>query len=225
MKKYKKKATQYDTHRRLTRPFVVFRGGGYDGCFWERNIVEIDRTTQGPVAVMSGRRWGISGYRGEEFLKLLREDGLWGTLRANPYGADRWERFRAELIWTEAQWAAFQTSYNEGFVRGVAVYLELELKCQRCNIWCDPDEIVHTGYHGDGGVGITFTDNKCRECADEEHIEWCAREWGSMRLKDRKEWVEKHNRYSGSDKVSIFAIRRDEWPHLYAEVVCEPDYY
>lgn len=192
---------------------LIFKGGSYDGCFWEWNaLVFEDGALVKPL--VSGR-YGKQAVSAVSRLGTFR--GVREITREQYHGAD------AFFIRNERQWEDFCKQFNSGFVRNVANHAGKEVRCDACGKFFPPEEIVHTGYRGDGGVGISYCDNKCRECADSEHYDYIRREWPSLRLKTRVEAIQKARR-EGYD-VSVLAARRDEMPSIPAECVYEPEYY
>lgn len=200
------------------RRILIFRGGGYDGCIWEWNALLFD---QGKLA---GKQL-VSGRSGQHALATVQELGVYRGVLALIRGGynSRKEETTPFLIRTDAQWETFCKEWNSGFVRTVAKAAGRPCRCDRCGKFFDWEEIFHTGYRGDGGVGIQYEDNKCSDCAAVEHDEYIAEEWRTLRLSTRVEAIQRARR-EGYD-VSVFAARRDEMPAIPADCVWENQLY
>jgi len=99
------------------------------------------------------------------------------------------------------------------------------MPCEKCGGLFHPDEIFHTQYRGDGGIGVQYDNNLCEECAGEEHDEWCDKDyWPSCSIEERVELIQKHNIYN-DDTISVFAARHDKSPCLDWSQLVENDLY
>ena len=214
------------------KKILIFRGGGYDGCFWEWNALIFESDLKKSVKRFLGPEEGnplvkladlqlVTGYKGRKVKALIEARGAFKGVR-EILGENDGSQRDSFLIRTEAQWEFFSKEWNAGFVRTVAKAAERPCRCDNCGKFFDPEEIYHTGYRGDGGVGVQYDDNKCSDCAYAEHEDYIAREWKTLRLATRVEAIKKARR-DGSD-VSIFAARRDELP-VSAEYVWENQLY
>lgn len=211
-------AARHDLHR----PVLIFQGGGYSGCFWEWNAIFFK---PGSPYFPEEDQPAVSGTGGERVLEAAKEGGLQAAVQA----AKGSEWVRSDKSWhlctTDKSWAEFDAEFNKGFVRSVCKAADRKCQCQKCKRWFYADEIVHTGYRGDGGIGIQFDDNHCLECADELHESYCAQSlWRYESMADRVRAIQQHNEENAC-AVSVFAARRAEAPisyYLYAE---EPEYY
>lgn len=203
---------------RIQAKILIFKGGGYEGCFWEWNALFFEN------GELSNKL--ISGRYGSEAIELVNELGPYRAVRSiTRSGLGRYYKSDAGtyLIRNSHQWEYFCKEWNSGFVRRVAEIAGEGVLCDRCGRYYSPDEIVHTGYKGNGGLGIQFCDNKCRQCADVEHDDYIANEWKHLPLKQRLEAIVRA-RDDGFD-VSIFAARREEFPPIAGRHVWEPEYY
>jgi hypothetical protein len=197
---------------------LIFKGGGYDGCFWEWNALFFEN------GKLSGSL--VSGRYGNEAVEAVGDLGAFKAIRElRRGGIGRYYKSDSGvyLIRNQTQWAHFCREWNSGFVRRVAELAGQQVPCDRCGGLFCVDEIVHTGYRGNGGIGIQFTDNKCRECADLEHNEHAAGHWKYLKLKARVEAIARA-RDDGLD-VSLFAARRNSCPPIAGRHVYEPEYY
>ena len=201
------------------KKLLIFKGGGYDGCFWEWNALVFDE--DGKLSDESL----VSGRSGKEAYALVEESGVFRGVRSliREGFNSRQANTNPFLVRTDAQWEYFCKEWNSGFVRSVARVADQRCRCDRCGRFFDCDEIVHTGYKGNGGVGIQYTDNKCCDCAEIEHDEFVANDWRHLRLAERIKAIQRA-RQDGCD-VSILAARRDIFPAIYGRHVYEPEFY
>lgn len=166
---------------------LIFKGGGYDGCFWEWNAI---------IAMPDGTLYTeqplVTGRYGREVLQRAIEKGLPSAI-ADVTQDHLWLKTNGDMDTFEQQWSCV-------FVRGVASQMrqtlpshdrgKITLKCQSCNGRFSPSEIFHTKYSGAGGIAIQFHDNVCLECAERQHDEWIAKDvWPTLRKKDRAEAI------------------------------------
>lgn len=196
---------------------LIFQGGGYDGCIWEWNalIFEdgklVESCTSGRVgARIQATVEQLGTFRGVR--QAIRDESDSRRPQSSPF-----------IIRTDAQWDQFCREWNSGFVRVIAKAAGRDVRCDNCGQYFDPEEILHTGYKGDGGIGVQFTDNKCRDCADAEHADYVAELWHTLPIKNRVNAI-RNARMEGID-VSLFAARRAAFPEIPAECVYEPEYY
>ena len=204
---------------KLPVSIVIFKGGGYDGCFWEWNALILDKEGISPDSV-------LSGYKGKEFKSQVEKEGLYYTIR--DYNREQYrDTSKAFIIKTGKQWELANKEFNKGFIRDIARAADLPCSCDKCGRWKDADYIYHTGYKGNGGIGVEYDDNHCEDCAAELHEEWFAEnEWKYMKLADRVEAIQKMNRDSGGQLVSVFAARHDDKCPIWAsDAESYPDLY
>ena len=200
---------------RTHRPVLVFRGGGYEGCFYEWNAILFK---PGAPHRPEETQPCVSGRAGKRVLSAA-QSGLRSAVIAAKAEGD-WH-----LCTTDRSWVKFDGDFNKGFVRAVCAAAQRECRCDRCKKWFDPDEIVHTGYRGNGGIGVQFDDNHCQECAEEEHEDYCAKFlWKYASMGTRIEAIHRHNEES-VHPVSVFAARHDEAPVAYRFYAGEPELY
>ena len=203
------------------RPVLIFQGGGYDGCIFEWNALFFQ---PGTPHRLEAEQPAITGRAGARVLHAA-QGGLRAAVRAAKAKGFGFREDHWHLCTTDASWQKFNDDFNKGFVRSVCKLAGRECRCDRCQRWFDPDEIVHTGYRGNGGVGVQFDDNHCLECADEQHESYCARHlWHYESVADRVRAIQEHNEESAC-AVSVFAARRDTAPISYRFYAGEPEYY
>lgn len=197
----------------MKNKILIFKGGGYDGCFWQWNAATFEGGKLAPDKSI------ITGWKGKDLVESIEEDGVFNALRSL-----KWDSKSPFLIWDKKDWLYFCREWNSGFARNLARLLDLDMPCNKCGEVFPASEIHHSGYTGDGGIGIQFTDNKCQECFDVEHREFVASNWKYKPLGDRVKGIQESNR-NGS-RVSVFAARREDMPkEIYPECLYEPEYY
>lgn len=174
---------------KLPDPFIVFQGGGYDGCFWSWDIY-----------IPSSRKTAGRGYNSEDFVSLYARSPLQAARLAL--------KDQGMIVRTVGDWETCQTEFSGDLCRRIAHYLELEMKCPVCGEWDPPEYMVATGYHGCRGVSTQVDDVMCTSCADEHMRNWLTEEWRDGDLRDRLYW------YANSDPEdsNVFCIRRPEIP-------------
>ena len=176
-------------NNKLPDPFIIFQGGGYDGCFWQWDIFI---PSYGGTA---GR-----GYNSEDFKKLYSKSPLQAARLAL--------KERGMIVRTVGAWEEAQREFSGDLCRRIALHLDLEMKCPVCEQWNEPQYMVALGYHGCGGIVTQADDVMCTECADEKSREDLREEWKTGDLRDRLFWF----RNSGYDDSNVFCIRRPEIP-------------
>lgn len=205
---YRKASTPSGKHE----PIIVFKGGGYDGCIWEWNIIVFGPAKDGRREIAYSK--GVSGYAGKRVLEAAKTGGLRAAWAAAQEEDD------CALVTHDASWQKFNDDFNKGFVRNAAKAAGRACQCDRCKKWFSPEEVYHTGYRGDGGVGVQYDDNYCLECAEEicgEH------DWKCASVSERVEAIQRYRDEEGAD-VSIFAARRDT-PCIPNHYFSQPDLY
>jgi hypothetical protein len=159
---------------------VVYKGGGYDGCFWEYNtflVTDVDEIvdvhSSGTQGVWNrGFRWG--GDKPEfDFDNLLRavdEPDMAADLNT--------EIGRKEIngyIGCYALAVARKLEELEEEDENRDVY-HVEIKCCECGNYFDSTEELSTdsGYdHGNGGVGIENDHVVCHDCFTSTQCDGC----------------------------------------------------
>ena len=176
--------------KKLPDPFIIFRGGGYDGCFWQWDV----------YTPSYGGETGGRGYNAGDFKKLYSKSPLQAArLALSDQGM---------IVRTVGAWEKAQEEYSGDLCRRIAIHLDLEMKCPVCGQWHSQEYMVALGYHGCGGIATQVDDVMCLECADENSRENLEKEWKDGDLRDRLFWF----RNSYPEDSNVFCIRRDEIP-------------
>ena len=205
-------------HPDHNNPVVIFKGGGYDGCFWAWNAIFFERNPSTKRLTWRAEQEGVSGYSGKAVLRAFQESLREGLIAAKKKG----EYF---IVNTQAKYEHFCEEWNEGFVRSVARAGKWDCQCGKCKEWHPADDLVCTSYKGNGGIGIELSNLRCYECANEDEEEYFREDgWPHMSIKERVAAIKEHNSQGG--EVSIFAARHDDkCPVYYSDAVWDTDWY
>lgn len=137
----------------LREILLQYKGGGYDGCFWEWNFAWINKEGEFQDIFSSGRN-GCSTM--EKFKRYAKESNE--EYAHSIYGYDLTEL------------PEFVRETQIGFALMVAkwiaenVDIHIVKKCDRCVENFVMDEMENSGYEGCGGVAIQMTGLVCEEC-------------------------------------------------------------
>ena len=134
---------------------LMYKGGGYSGCFWEMNYGWFDEKGEF-ISIHHSGRDGCKNK--EEILNKFDE-----------YSQEQFilrENLQEELV----------PKYSEMDVMAIVKWLinemyldydELHETCEVCGQKKDFEELEHSGYKGDGGIGIINTGFICHTCEEE----------------------------------------------------------
>lgn len=135
----------------LRNCLVQYQGGGYDGCIWEWNYFLLDSEKKFNNIFSSGH----NGVKDEKDFQKFNFD------EPDVYIYD---------LTNKEEMKDFVIETNENDVLYVAKVLydefDYELKgfCDKCKQEFTLAEGHHTGYKGDGGIGIVYTGMVCESC-------------------------------------------------------------
>lgn len=129
---------------------VQYKGGGYDGCFWEWNYFIFDSNGEFHNLISTGR----NGVKSEsEAIEEMNEDGT--------YIYD---------LTKESDIKDFQSECNAVHVVGLVQELNENYDVPEVYFHCDHCDAKVTeggsldGWHGCGGIAITADDKYCEDC-------------------------------------------------------------
>ena len=194
---------------------AIFKGGGYDGCFWEWNAILTH-----PDYTLTHTQNCTSGRIGKEMLNTAQVVGIEIAISEE----------KEDTFWIKTQddIDLFTKEFNQGFARRIlsamreATLLEkkndITMLCECCKNRFSPADIYHTKYAGGGGLTIAYHDNVCYECAEQQHDKWIAEEeWPRMKKEARLEAIQKANA-EGAD-IDLSEADNDKCPvdgrHVY----------
>ena len=134
---------------------VQYKGGGYDGCFWEYNYAYFD--ADGEFHCIAA-----TGYKGCETEEDLKE--AW----------DKRPKDFSPIDLNEENWQTFQVEEATHHVLGLAKWfwqeqsIDLPITCTECGAVTPGAKMFGDNPHGCGGVAMTFNDLLCPNCAENE---------------------------------------------------------
>jgi len=132
-----------------------YKGGGYDGCFWEWNYAAIDSRNNFIDIYSSGHRSCESKEELAEYYPLAPGNGVYTYDLGNP----------DSLL-------EFATFSNAGHVIATAKILFAKLQvvipatCYNCGSAGSAHEMHAGGLTGAGGVAMKYTSIICHNCAE-----------------------------------------------------------
>lgn len=144
------------------RTIIAYKGGGYDGCFWEWNYCFID--DRGEFHDIFS-----SGVLGCESLDELQE-----RLIDSP---SRWEKnFEAYRVDNADEMSNFAARECVGGVLACVSWavdhpeerVNIPLRCDRCGIEIDAETAIPSHFRGEGGIVYVAKNLICCNCSDEE---------------------------------------------------------
>ena len=164
----------------MPKILVQYKGGGYDGCFWEWNFCLVDD----PETPTKFQNIQSSGSNGIKSLEAYKSYGFPGNKNSMYfYDIDKKE-----------DWLEFQNEANPAHVLGVYTWIETHLEdipdhivllCDVCgnplNIESAGEDtnyyygIFFGGGRGDGGIGIQYDQKMCECCSENQAYENCYR--------------------------------------------------
>lgn len=165
----------------------------------------------------------VTGAGGDRMLEFFQEEGTRTAYSECRHSEDSYER-SAKAIRTQADWLKFCAEWNCGLVRSVAKHLKYEMPCQDCHKLFPAEEIAHTSYRGNGGVGVNYLDNVCETCAYEKHADWFKGEWRRMGLKERMALIKRINHEIGEGISFLAARHADKVPRGAPDMVHQETY-
>lgn len=145
-----------------------YKGGGYDGCFWEWNYFIIDKTGKWHQIGASGRRGLETSKQAEEFLKDKESEFY------------QYKLTKADMTEFQKETIADHVGAVAGKVNDALIAAGLEpiafYTCTYCGSKEYPSYKKHVesypqwffdenNYRGDGGIGIVYEHIICESCA------------------------------------------------------------
>jgi hypothetical protein len=130
---------------------VQYKGGGYDGCFWEWNFALFDSNgkfhnlfSSGVLGVKTAEEAQEKASDDDSFVyDLTKKESIKEFLLEN---ADANAKNIAEKI---------NEIYDNSFIL---------ITCEECGLDVKPADIYHTGYKGNGGIGVVQLGRVCSDC-------------------------------------------------------------
>jgi len=131
---------------------IQYKGGGYDGCFWEWNFCYFDDNGIFHDIVSSGWLGAPTVKKFNERFEEFEDDDYY------VYGLDKPNEVKD-----------FTDNALPEHVKGVARFLkyygiELKVKCDVCGFDFPASTIEFDGYHGVGGIAVQMDGCLCSDC-------------------------------------------------------------
>ncbi len=147
------------TKRNLKNLLVQYKGGGYDGCFWEWNYFLFDANGKFHVIAASGHR-GIATREAAINLLNIGERKHYSTDEPYTYRlTDKSEVKSFQADCAPQHVAGVVGKVNEIYGKPVMFW-----ECQECSRKQHDSEMFHDGYHGNGGIGVQMDGMLCSDC-------------------------------------------------------------
>jgi len=153
----------------LLNTVIQYKGGGYDGCFWEWNFAYLDE---------NGEFQNIfsSGYKGcdtaaELTLIIGNDDTFCYDISTERAIAEIQSECNVDNQYSLAQWIEQNTEFT------------LPLICDSCENETDVDEIIREGVVGCGGIATQSIEKICTECHSIGSCEHCGEYVGDDGIK------------------------------------------
>jgi len=128
-----------------------YKGGGYDGCYWEWNYFYFDSKGVFHNLLSTGYKGMKDETQSREY--LLEEEGY-------TYQLDKQEDLDEFIMEApESHAIAVGKLINE-----IENEQLISPKCSECSNERGPEDLYYTGYHGNGGIGVVLTDYVCSDC-------------------------------------------------------------
>jgi len=146
--------------KKMNNVLIQYKGGGYDGCFWEWNYaVVVDGEFHD---IYSGGRKGCKTREDmDAFIKDARAIDYW-----------------LYDIYSKEELAEFAKESNEGHVISVAQFLTkfdiaVYIECDLCGKNIKAANCIPGGYKGAGGIAMQATEAICATCQIEKRCDRC----------------------------------------------------
>lgn len=151
---------------KFTKPknlLVQYKGGGYDGCFWEWNYLLFDAKGKFHDIASSGRN-GIT--QRDAALALMNKKLRWASKDFYTYKLTS----RKSLAEFQLEVAATHVAGVVSKVNGIYKKRRMYWECDECSRKQFNDDMHHDGYMGNGGIGVQMLGKLCGDCY---HIGLC----------------------------------------------------
>jgi len=136
---------------------VQYKGGGYDGCFWEWNYFVFDSKGVFHDIGSSGRRGIKDRSKALELLNSVPKYVSEGFYQYRLTSKKSVYEFQNEVAATHVSnvVAKVNTIYGKN-----VMYWE----CDKCDSKQYDDDMHHDGYKGNGGIGVQMLGKLCSDC-------------------------------------------------------------
>lgn len=148
----------YQRWHQFRNVLVQYKGGGYDGCYWEYNYAYFDTSGEFHCIIATGSN-------GCETEVDLREfwDRCPDKFSSIDLNKESWETFQSEEATTHvlrlAKWFWFERQ------------IDLSITCTECGAVTPGAKMFGDNPRGCGGVAMTYDDLLCPKCAERRELE------------------------------------------------------
>ena len=143
---------------------IQYKGGGFDGCFWEWNFCHYDENGKWQDIFSSG----VNGCKDESNTLEMIEENNSGTYIYDLRDKESIAEFENENN-AKAVKGVYQHLNNAGIGYPIEEkgYKPFKMKCGICGIRIDPDYVTLEDWHGIGGIASQPESAICEECLSE----------------------------------------------------------
>lgn len=139
---------------------VQYKGGGYDGCFWEWNFFLFDHSGKFHVIFESGRNGIKTEDEARALLKKPRREYRFVSEDYFTYNLTRQKKIREFANETAPTLVAIVTdSVNRIYGQNL-----MHWQCDECDKKNYTEEMHHDGYVGNGGISVSMQGKLCLDC-------------------------------------------------------------
>jgi hypothetical protein len=177
------------------RKLIQYRGGGYDGCFWEWNVfMMVDGVFSD---IYSSGRDGISSkadmHKLNKYNRWKRRDDVF------VFNLDKPEKVKEFINESHPQLVLGVTQ----FIEGAEPDIPIALTCSCCDAEHEPSymRLNPSDCSGNGGIGIVHHSYVCEDCLLTNTCDWCGgysdKDWQESELKsndDIQHWYDDEGR-------------------------------
>lgn len=146
--------------RQFKNLLVQYKGGGYDGCFWEWNFFYFDSKGKFHNLTSTGRMGIKTRYQAIDIIN--QKPDRFGFKSPDFY---YYKTNRKKSV------EEFQNEVNERLVAECVDRINrienkniMYWECDSCARKCHNSDAFHTGYKGDGGIGVIMLGKLCPDC-------------------------------------------------------------
>ena len=143
---------------KMKNTLVQYKGGGYDGCFWEWNYAFFDHNGEFHSIFASGRN-------GCETLEKFNRRSTRGDYQYRLDRPDDCEQFVHE---TNASHVVMVAAWLAEHIPDM--FRAIQVNCEVCCEQFEASRAHHSGFHGNGGIGVVMTGYVCPSCQDDDTI-------------------------------------------------------
>jgi|GEM_PF-4009842 len=147
---------------------VQYKGGGYDGCFWEWNFFYFDSKGEFHNLMSTGHS-GIKTKAEAVEILTKKDTSSWGGKEHYTYNLKSTAKLKEfEKETSESLVASIVGKVNEIEKKPVMYW-----KCDGCLDKQHDSNMFHDGNTGNGGIGVTMKGKLCQDCYSIDSCCYC----------------------------------------------------